>query len=183
MGVHDGLSKMGTGPGYRPRKTNLVGKLIFDSQKKIGNKEDIFKILVSKYDSGWYVEYKDELIQLSYDDVEYVEMFKDKSGSYMLDGTSVTFEIDNHSPKGYVMGQEQYSSVPQMTYGKSAKISPSIDSYDNYYENEIKKCTNSPYYYMTRYFTINNNRFTTSMSEEEFNDFFYKQIVDKFTIK
>ncbi len=50
----------------------------------------------------------------------------------------------------------------------------SVDSIkDNeYWENEINKCKNSPYYYATKYLTVNGKPFTTMLNETEFNTFF-----------
>lgn len=39
-------------------------------------------------------------------------------------------------------------------------------------KEEIKKCTDSPYYFYTTYFMVNGEKATTRLSEEEFNRLF-----------
>lgn len=45
-----------------------------------------------------------------------------------------------------------------------------------YWEQELIKCKESPYYYATTYLQINGKPFTTILTEDEFNDFFNKSI-------
>jgi predicted amidophosphoribosyltransferase len=35
---------------------------------------------------------------------------------------------------------------------------------------EFEKCKANPYYFATKYFTLNSNKFTTMLTEEEFNN-------------
>lgn len=48
-------------------------------------------------------------------------------------------------------------------------------------EQEIKKCLESPYYFVTKYLKIKHNgeevSFTTSLTEEEFNKKYYYDII------
>lgn len=37
---------------------------------------------------------------------------------------------------------------------------------------EFEKCKQNPYYFYTKYFTVNGKKATTSLSEEEFNELF-----------
>jgi len=39
-------------------------------------------------------------------------------------------------------------------------------------QEEIEACNKSPYYYCTKYLTVDGKPFTTMLSEEEFNDYF-----------
>lgn len=41
-------------------------------------------------------------------------------------------------------------------------------------EEEIKKCKESPYYYATKYLSVNGKPFKTRLTEEEFNREFFK---------
>ena len=40
------------------------------------------------------------------------------------------------------------------------------------WNEELEKCKKSPYYFATKYLTVNGKPFTTLHSEEEFNKFF-----------
>lgn len=39
---------------------------------------------------------------------------------------------------------------------------------------ELKKCLESPYYFATTYLTVNGKKFTTNMSQEQF-DYIFKE--------
>lgn len=49
---------------------------------------------------------------------------------------------------------------------------------EKFWAAEVKKCIESPYYYATKYLTINGKLFTTRLSESEFNNYFKKVIPD-----
>lgn len=74
--------------------------------------------------------------------------------------------------------------------GQTAKTLPEItclNAYDGCYlistaainqstgqdsKEEIERCKNSPYYYATKYLTVNGKPFTTRLNEEDFNKYF-----------
>ena len=56
-----------------------------------------------------------------------------------------------------------------------------IKSNTNYYKEELEKCKASPYYYATKYLTVDDKPFTTNYSEGEFNKKFYIKLLVKRT--
>jgi hypothetical protein len=49
---------------------------------------------------------------------------------------------------------------------------------EHFWEQELHKCKINPYYYYTKYMTANGKPCTTRLSEQEFNDYFFKVIPD-----
>jgi len=51
-------------------------------------------------------------------------------------------------------------------------------------KEEYNKCRNSPYYFMTKYMTVNGKPFTTELTEEEFNKKvkIYKELTKDFVV-
>lgn len=49
------------------------------------------------------------------------------------------------------------------------------DKMDQKIVEECKKCAESPWYFATKYLTIDGKPFTTLLSEEEFNDVFFSR--------
>jgi len=128
----------------------------------------------TKYNSSWRVIYDDygttQSLILHPSDVTHVEMMKDISGGYLLENTQVEFNIDPMTVLSYAFGQESSASTLKPMYGNSAKL------VDWCGLSELEKCKKSPYYYATTYLTINGERFTTKLNEDEFNTFFIEKI-------
>ena len=40
-----------------------------------------------------------------------------------------------------------------------------------YWEEELRKCKESPYYFFTNYYTVDGKKATTRLNEEDFNNF------------
>lgn len=169
MGVHDGLNKMGTGPGMIRNK--YKGILYFDETKRKKPEWNGFDNTV--YITGWYVIHQGNEIPLYYKDANYAEMHKYMNGDYVFNGREVEYTIDSWCEMGLGLGQEQYSGIFQMKYGTAAKL---VDGKS--YETELEKCINSPYHFVVNYLTINGERFTTNLSEDEFNNKF-NQIISQ----
>ena len=53
---------------------------------------------------------------------------------------------------------------------------PFVD--EHYWEQELHKCKINPYYFYTKYMTVNGKPCTTRLSEQDFNDYFFKVIPD-----
>lgn len=53
----------------------------------------------------------------------------------------------------------------------ATSIDNSID-----WQDELRKCNDSPYYYATKYLTVNGQPYTTRLTEVEFNSFFYDKV-------
>lgn len=172
MGRHDGLNKMGGGPGLRLKSLKYRGKLFFDESKKKIPKWNGFNDTI--YITGWYVIHKGEEIPLYHKDASYVSMQKYMNGDYVFNGMEIEYTIDPNSERGFVMGQEEYSGTYQMGYGPVAKLVYTKEYKDE--ESELKKCLESPYYFATNYLMINDEKFTTNLSEEEFNSRFIQVI-------
>lgn len=49
---------------------------------------------------------------------------------------------------------------------------PGVIIQNDYYINELEKCTLSPYYFATKYMTINGDSYKTNLTEEQFNILF-----------
>lgn len=163
MGVHDGLSKMGTGPGsFRSLKPTYKGTLIFDPSKKKNPTYSPFEDTV--YITGWYIIHQGVEIPLYYKDTQYVETQKYMNGDYVFNGIEIEYTIDNWSEMGLQRGQEQYNGTYQMGYGTVAKLVQK-----NIIEDELDKCINSPWYFATSYLVVDGEKFSTHLSEEEFN--------------
>jgi len=167
MGVHDGLSKMGTGPGsFRSFKPKYKGTLIFDPSKRRKPVHTSFDG-DTIYITGWYVVHQGQEIPLYYRDAQYVETQKYMNGDYALNGTEIEYTIDNWCEMGLQRGQEQYSGTYQMGYGTAARLFRK-----DMIEDELEKCVNSPYHFATNYLTVDGEKFSTLLSEEEFNSKF-----------
>jgi hypothetical protein len=161
MGIHDGLSKIGTGPG-RNFKDKYKGTLIFDPSKR---KKPVHTYIGDTvYITGWYVIHDGKEVPLYYQDAEYVETHKCMNGDYAFNGIEVEYTIDNWCEMGLQKGQEQYSGTYQMGYGTVARL-----IHKEVVEEELERCIKSPYYFATNYLIVNGEKFSTRLSEEEFN--------------
>jgi len=49
---------------------------------------------------------------------------------------------------------------------------PGVRTQQLYWMEELEKCKASPYYFATKYMTLNGNTFTTHLTEEQFNTLF-----------
>ncbi len=50
------------------------------------------------------------------------------------------------------------------------------ESNPTYWVEEMKKCSDSPYYFATKYMNVGGEKFTTKYSEKEFNELFLKTL-------
>jgi hypothetical protein len=51
-----------------------------------------------------------------------------------------------------------------------------METENDHWEKEMQKCKASPYYFATTYLTQNGEKFTTQLSEKDFNEMFLKNV-------
>lgn len=54
---------------------------------------------------------------------------------------------------------------------KAEEINEEVRLFKEYMLRELEKCKENPYYFATKYLTINGKPYTTVLTEEEFNNY------------
>lgn len=98
--------------------------------------------------------------------IEMVDMFV--SGNYKNTCIHCGASIDNVHRKWYLC--QKCSVTPKLKHNATVTVTPyTIEDELEEQFSELRKCKDSPYYFATRYVTVDGKPFRTSLTEQQFN--------------